>query len=130
MNDKTYSDSPMGKAFTISINLGEAEGEESTMVDNPVVKLAPAERDYVNAMMGIASKYGKLADDDGNGIYVGYVSAAKNTDAKKGVKCSNCAFYCPEMGNCHIIAQKIEPNGYCRLAAIGEGLVTMEEGKK
>ena len=130
MNDKTYSDSPMGKAFTISINLGgeEAEGEESVMVDNPVVKLAPAEEDYVEAMLEIVSEYGKLADNDGNGIWVGYVPAAKNADAKIGVKCSNCAFYCPEMGDCHIVAQEIEPNGYCRLAAIGEGLV--KEGRK
>lgn len=130
MNDKTYEDSPMGKAFTISINLGseEAEGEESAYVDNPVVKLAPAEEDYVEAMLEIVSEYGKLADNDGNGIWVGYVPAAQNKDAKIGVKCSNCAFYCPEMGDCHIVAQKIEPNGYCRLAAIGEGLVG--EGRK
>lgn len=130
MSDKTYGDSPIGKAFTISINLGgeEAEGAESVMVDNPGIKLAPAEEDFVEAMLEIVSEYGKLSDNDGNGIWVGYVPASQNKDAKIGVKCSNCAFYCPEIGDCHIVAQEIEPNGYCRLAAIGEGLV--KEGRK
>lgn len=130
MNDYKPEDSPLGKAFTISINLGgeEPEGEESPLVDNPIVKLPPAEEDYVESMLEIVSEYGKLSDNDGNGIWVGYVPANKNMDAKIGVKCSNCAFYCPEMGDCHIVAQKIEPNGYCRLAAIGEGLV--KEGRK
>lgn len=125
MDKQDIKNSPMGKAFTIAITVGEGEGSEESYegVDNPIVKLAPAEEDYVEAMLDIVKEYGKLSDNDGNGIWVGYVSAKNNKDAKMGVKCYNCAFYCPEMGDCHIVKQAIEPEGYCRLAAIGEGLV-------
>lgn len=119
-----YEDSPMGKAFVIALNVGEAEGEEIEGVDNPEIKLAPAEADYVEAMLEIVSEYGRLSDGDGNGIWVGYVPAAENTDKEMGVKCSNCAFYCTvEKNACHLVAQKIEADGICRLAALGEGLV-------
>jgi len=130
-------DSPVGQAFEIAIKFGggkeeyeKEEGEEEEEdeelpegVTNPIIKLAPAEADYVESMFEIVEEYGKLADNDDNGIWVGYVPASQNTDAKIGVKCSNCAFWCPEMKGCHIIVQQAEPNGYCRLAAIGEGLV-------
>lgn len=131
--------SPVGQAFEIAIKMGggngmeeedekeeeedEEEGEVPEEVTNPIIKLAPAEAKYVESMFEIVDEYGELADDDGNGIWVGYVPASQNTDAKIGVKCSNCAFWCPEMKDCHIIAKKAEPNGVCRLAAIGEGLV-------
>jgi len=36
-------------------------------------KLPPAEQEYVNAMLGIVAKYGKLSNGDSNGIWVGYV---------------------------------------------------------
>jgi len=102
----------------------EEEGEELPEgVTNPIIKLAPAESDYVESFFDIVEEYGKLADDDNNGIWVGYVPASQNVNAKIGVKCSNCAFWCPEMKGCHIIVQQAEPNGLCRLAAIGEGLV-------
>ena len=132
-------DSPVGQAFEIAIKLSngreedkmeegeeEDEGEESELpegVTNPIIKLAPAEADYVESLFEIVEEYGKLADNDDNGIWVGYVAAKDNAQASIGVKCSNCAFWCPEMKGCHIIVQKAEPNGYCRLAAIGEGLV-------
>ena len=122
-----YKKSDMGRAMTIAIMFGNGE-EDGEMKDHEGhmgehIKLAPAEEDYVESMHEIAKEYGKLADDDGNGIWVGYVPARKNENAKIGVKCSNCAFYCTMDGSCHIVAQKIEPNGLCRLAAIGEGLV-------
>lgn len=121
------SDSPMGAAFKIAIEIGGGEEHEEGYTDSPHmknnVKLAPAEEDYVEALYKIVSEYGKLADNDGNGIWVGYVPASKNDNKSIGVKCSNCAFYCKEMKACHIVAQEIEPEGYCRLAAIGEGLV-------
>ena len=121
------SDTPMGSAFKIAIEIGGGEEHKKDYEDSPHmknnVKLAPAEEDYVEALYEIVSEYGKLADNDGNGIWVGYVPASKNDNKSIGVKCSNCAFYCKEMKACHIVAQEIEPEGYCRLAAIGEGLV-------
>jgi hypothetical protein len=123
-----YSQTPLGTAFKIAIEVGGGEEHEEDYSDNPHmnnnVKLAPAEKDYVESLYDIVKEYGKLADNDGNGIWVGYVPASENKEkASIGVKCSNCAFYCKEMAGCHIVAQKIEPEGYCRLAAIGEGLV-------
>ncbi len=122
------SETPMGTAFKISIEIGGGEKHEEGYEDSPHmknnVKLAPAEEDFVESLYEIVSEYGKLADNDGNGIWVGYVPASENKEkAAMGVKCSNCAFYCKEMKACHIVAQEIEPEGYCRLAAIGEGLV-------
>jgi hypothetical protein len=123
-----YSETKLGRAFEIAIKFGNGEKEEEKEYEMPEgmtndIKLAPAEADYVESMFEIVDEYGKLADNDGNGIWVGYVSAIQNKDAAIGVKCSNCAFWCPEMKGCHIIVQKAEPNGYCRLAAIGDGLV-------
>jgi hypothetical protein len=121
------SETPMGTAFKISIEVGGGEEHEKDYSDSPHmknnVKLAPAEQKYVESLYEIVEEYGKLSDNDGNGIWVGYVSASENEDKAIGVKCSNCAFYCKEMKGCHIIKQEIEPEGYCRLAAIGEGLV-------
>jgi hypothetical protein len=134
------SQSPMGEAFKIAIMIGKSEESEKEYdkeeeeeedseelpegVTNPIIKLAPAEADYVESFFDIVEEYGKLADNDNNGIWVGYVSAAKNENKAIGVKCSNCAFWCPEMKGCHIIVEKAEANGICRLAAIGEGLVS------
>ena len=124
-----YSETPMGEAFKIAIMIGKTEEEKDKEMEglpegvtNPIIKLAPAEADYVESFFDIVEEYGKLADNDGNGIWVGYVPAAQNEMKTMGVKCSNCAFWCPEMKGCHIIVEKAEPNGYCRLAAIGEGL--------
>lgn len=129
-----YQDTPMGKAMEIAIRIGlpspeedmHEEGEESDEMyehNTNNVKLAPAEAMYVESMYEIVSKYGKLADNDDNGIYVGYMSPSENDNKSIGVKCSNCAFWCPEMMGCHIIVEQAEPEGLCRLAAIGEGLV-------
>lgn len=85
-------------------------------------KLAPAEQEYVNAMLTIVSKYGKLANGDGNGIWVGYVSGTENDNLPIGVACANCALYAGN-GVCKIVAQEVEDNGYCRLAAIPDGVV-------
>lgn len=85
-------------------------------------QLAPAEQEYANAMLSIAKKYGKLADRDENGIWVGYVSAEDNDNKEIGVMCANCYFHASE-NVCKIVARPIEPEGYCRLAAIPPGLV-------
>ena len=123
------SETPMGEAFKIAIMIGKPEAEKEKEMEglpegvtNPIIKLAPAEAKYVEALFEIVDEYGKLADNDGNGIWVGYEPPAQNEKKAYGVKCSNCAFWCPEMKGCHIIVEKAEPNGYCRLAAIGEGL--------
>jgi hypothetical protein len=80
------------------------------------------ELEYANAMLGIVKKYGKLANNDGKGIWVGYTPAAENDNAGMGVKCENC--YLRESENtCKIVAQEIELGGLCRLAAIPDGLV-------
>jgi hypothetical protein len=85
-------------------------------------KLPPAEQEFSNALIAIAKKYGKLSNDDGNGIWVGYVEAAQNDNASIGVMCSNCAQY-EGNGVCKIVAQQVEDGGYCRLAAIPDGVV-------
>ena len=85
-------------------------------------QMPPAEGEYVSAMVGIVSRYGKLANGDGNGIWVGYVPGIENDNLPIGVKCGNCAFY-EGNGVCKIVAQTVEENGYCRLAAIPDGLV-------
>lgn len=85
-------------------------------------KLPPAEQEFATALINIASKYGKLSNGDGNGIWVGYVPGTENDNLSIGVKCGNCALY-EGNGICKIVAQKVEDNGYCRLAAIPDGVV-------
>lgn len=92
------------------------------MLEEMENKLPPAEKEFADALMGIAKKYGKLANNDGNGIWVGYVSAAENENLSIGVKCGNCALYAGN-GVCNIVAQTVEDGGYCRLAAIPDGVV-------
>jgi hypothetical protein len=97
----------------------------SEMAHNDDHKLPPAEQEFANALMAIAKKYGKLANGDGNGIWVGYVGPADNDNAAIGVKCSNCHHYLGR-GSCMIIKQKVQDGGYCRLAAIPDGLVNKD----
>ncbi len=82
------------------------------------------EKEFVQAMMGIVERHGKLANNDGKGIWVGYVEASENDNASMGIKCLNCAHYEGE-GMCHIVAQTVEPEGLCRLAAIPDGIVRL-----
>ena len=81
------------------------------------------ELEFANSLLAIAAKYGKLSNNDGKGIWVGYTPAAENDNASIGVMCKNC--YLRESENtCKIVAQEIELGGLCRLAAILDGLVT------
>lgn len=82
-----------------------------------IMDYAPAEREYIAAMMSIVSKYGRLADGDENGIYVGYTGPSENEVAHMGIKCENCAFYKGD-GLCKIVETPVHPGGKCRLAAI------------
>jgi hypothetical protein len=85
------------------------------------------ELEFANSLLAIAAKYGKLSNNDGKGIWVGYTPAAENDNASIGVMCKNC--YMRESENtCKIVAQEIELGGLCRLAAIPDGLVT--QGKE
>lgn len=97
------------------------------MLEQMENKLPAAEQEFANALMAIAKKYGKLANGDGNGIWVGYVPAAENENMSIGVKCGNCALY-EGNGVCKIVAQQVEDGGYCRLAAIPDGVV--KSGRK
>ena len=89
--------------------------------------LPAPELEFANALLGIAAKYGKLANNDGKGIWVGYTPAAENDNASMGVMCQNCYMRESET-TCKIVAQQIELGGLCRLAAIPDGLVT--QGKE
>jgi hypothetical protein len=88
--------------------------------------MAQPEKEFVQAMMDIVERHGKLANDDGKGIWVGYVEASENEVAARGIKCLNCAHYEGD-GVCHIVLQSVEPEGLCRLAAIPDGIVRLND---
>jgi hypothetical protein len=91
--------------------------ETKEMMNMPMPEL-----EFANSLLAIAQKYGKLANNDGKGIWVGYTPAAENDNASIGVMCKNC--YLRESENsCKIVAQEIELGGLCRLAAIPDGVV-------
>lgn len=92
--------------------------------------LKPEEAAYHDALVNIAAQYGPF--DKGSGsIWVGYESAEENEKAEIGVKCSNCSFHYSNndgsMG-CKIVSFLVEPEAYCRLAAIPDELVNKESG--
>lgn len=99
----------------------EEEGHDEEMLD----MLDPEERMFANALLAITQKYGKF-NDDGDGVWVGYISAEENDNAEIGVKCENCALHESE-NVCRIIVSPIEPDGYCRLAVIPKGYVNENE---
>ena len=84
------------------------------------------EREFVQAMMDIVDRHGKLANNDGKGIWVGYIEPEDNDNADRGIKCMNCAHYEGE-GMCHIVLQQVDPMGLCRLAAIPDGMVRVRD---
>ena len=97
------------------------ELENKEMMNMPLPEL-----EFANALLTIAQKYGKLANNDGKGIWVGYTPAEENDNKEMGIMCGNC--YLKESENaCRIVAQAIEPGGLCRLAAIPDGVVKKEE---
>lgn len=95
---------------------------KSNSMDMSKMKMSAAEREFADALLNIVKKYGKLSNNDGNGIWVGYVPEEENDNYDIGVRCENCVLH--ESKNvCQIIKQRIEPGGYCRLAAIPDGVV-------
>jgi hypothetical protein len=91
------------------------------------VKLNPAEKAFHDALCTVASEHGKFGAEKAASIYPNYESPSENEDAKIGVKCGNCSFYMGE-GQCKIVAQLVESNGICRLAAIPDGYVMVDKG--
>ncbi len=99
-----------------------AEFLENIEKEDMLKTVAPAEREFADALLAIVKKYGKLSDNDGNGIWVGYVPESENDNYEIGVRCENCILH-ESKSVCKIIKQKIQPGGYCRLAAIPDGVV-------
>jgi hypothetical protein len=88
----------------------------------------PAEMDLASALTEIAEKHGKF-DLEENGIWVGYVPEAENTDKEIGVHCHNCMLY---QGNdrCAILSFEIEDYAKCRFAIFPAGAVKVSNPKK
>jgi hypothetical protein len=94
-------------------------------VEKVAEDLAEEEAALADALVTIASNYGKFNEDE-TGIWAGYDSPEENEVKDIGVKCSNCVLYEGD-GICKIIAQKVEDEGKCRFAVIPDGLVMPEE---
>lgn len=108
----------------------EAIGQQAALysVEEKISKhtyhlLESSEKEFHNALVSIANKYGKFNVE--TPIYVDYEPAAQNQNISKGIICGNCAFWDGE-GVCHIVSGQIEYNGYCRLAAIPSELVNVD----
>jgi hypothetical protein len=86
--------------------------------------LAEPEKEFHNALVGIAKKYGPI-DQNHSGIWVGYVPAEENEVAEIGVMCGNCSMYMGD-GGCMILSYKVQEEALCRLAAIPDMLVQPE----
>ena len=93
-------------------------------VEKVAEDLAEEEAALADALITIASNYGKFNEDE-TGIWAGYDSPEENEVKSIGVKCANCVLYEGE-GVCKIIAQQVEEEGKCRFAVIPDGLVMPE----
>jgi hypothetical protein len=100
------------------------EAAVTRMQDKPPLyaKLNKAEQAYHDALCDVTKEHGKFGAGKAGGIFPNYESPSENDDAKIGVKCGNCSFYMGK-GVCKIVAQMVESNGKCRLAAIPDGYV-------
>jgi hypothetical protein len=93
-------------------------------VEKVAEDLAEEEAALADALITIASNYGKFNEDE-TGIWAGYDSPEENEVKSIGVKCGNCVLY-EGNGVCKIIAQQVEDEGKCRFAVIPDGLVSPE----
>ena len=93
-------------------------------VDKMAEDLVEEEAALADALITIASRYGKF-DEDETGIYAAYDSPEENEVKDIGVKCGNCVLYEGD-GICKIIAQQVEEEGKCRFAVIPDGVVMPE----
>lgn len=123
MSNHWLSDINYQKSITKAFNeAARKSAKNGSHMDMSKMKMSAAEREFANALLSIAQKYGKLSDNDGNGIWVGYVSEEENDNYEIGVRCENCVLHESDYV-CKIVKNKIEPGGYCRLAAIPDGVV-------
>jgi hypothetical protein len=92
-------------------------------------QLSPAEKEFHDSLVTLADKYGPL-DAEETGIWIGYESAAQNSDASIGVMCGNCSLhYDADDGQlgCMILSYQVEARGKCRLAVIPPGYVNVNK---
>jgi hypothetical protein len=89
-------------------------------------KLNPEEKAYYDALLNIVQEYGPF-DQEPSGVWVGYEPGSENEDAEIGVKCGNCAFHYEsnEGLKCKLLSFIVEENAKCRLAAIPDDLVNV-----
>jgi hypothetical protein len=96
-------------------------------MDKMAEDLAEEEAVLADALITIASRYGKFNEDE-TGIWAGYDSPEENEVKSIGVKCANCVLYEGD-GVCKIIAQEVEEEGKCRFAVIPDGVVNVEKNR-
>jgi len=104
--------------------LVDTMSNQSFNVEKVAEDLAEEEAALADALITIASNYGKFNEDE-TGIWAGYDSPEENEVKSIGVKCANCVLYEGD-GVCKIIAQQVEEEGKCRFAVIPDGLVMPE----
>lgn len=115
------------KGWTAKIlrSVNAAQNKESVEVSEAIGNHPAPELQLIATMYQIVSKYGKLADQDGKGIWVGYKSPEDNADnIPINVRCASCSFYEGD-DMCGIVDRPVHPDGLCRLAAIPDGVVKM-----
>jgi hypothetical protein len=91
-------------------------------------ELTLEEKAFHDALVYIAEQYGPF-DIGTSSIWVGYKNESENEDVEIGVKCSNCSMFNPENNGCAILSYSVHPNAICRLAAIPDGYVSVNEEK-
>lgn len=83
--------------------------------------LTPRQRMMYEKYEWIADTFGKWDLGVGaDGAH--YIPAADNVFADQGMNCANCVFF-EGGGGCEILAERVEPNGVCKLWIIPEDLV-------
>ena len=87
-------------------------------------QLSDEERHFHDALVGVTQRFGKFHST--SSVWVGYVGPEENDNLEIGVKCGNCSFWQGD-GNCQIVDLKVEEGGYCRLAAIPDGVVRKQK---
>lgn len=123
--DKESMGEAKRKATVQGVATGEYESVTKENVEKVAEDLTEEEAALADALVTIASNYGKFNEDE-TGIWAGYDSPEENEVKNIGVKCSNCVLYEGD-GICKIIAQRVEEEGKCRFAVIPDGLVMPEK---
>lgn len=125
------SGKPANSSYTSDNDLLPASHPKSSKKSNSAITasaLVPEERDMANAILEVVAKHGKF-DEDGTGVWAGYIPAAENDRKEIGVYCEHCVFY-QGGDSCAIISLPVEPEGMCRLAMIPDGLVGKDHAER